>query len=144
MGGFEFGVEDEIHDKLLAIVQSDAYRRSVAEWERRNTPGALNGVGVNGSGGLNGNGPEKGKWGSSVSASSLASFGSSASAYDGSTVVGGERETPKKNKRFSGLGFADFYRRKLFSSSPTSPGGSPSPSNSHLGGQGQNGYGVSV
>lgn len=105
MTGFEFGTEDEIERRLVAILESEAYRRAVQYWEnKRDRPQV---------------------WGESLSNSSLAIEWDSA---------GGNKEasTPKKNKRFSGF---DFYRRKLFSPStspPTSPFASPLPSQSHL------------
>lgn len=109
MKGFEFGSEDEIERKLVAVLESDAYIRAVATWDRKR--------------GRNG-----GRWGESFSNSSLAiSFdGSSSNLHkDGLTPS-------KKSKRFSGL---DFYRRKLFSpasSPPTTPSHSPPNSQSHL------------
>ena len=113
MIGFEFGTEDDIERRLIAILESEAYRRAVQYWEsKRERPRV---------------------WNDSLSNSSLAI------AWDGATsMVGGvgnkaeAPSTPKKNKRFSGF---DFYRRKLFSPStspPTSPFASPSPSQSQL------------
>jgi hypothetical protein len=109
MKGFEFGSEDEIDRKLVAVLESEAYIRAVATWDRKR--------------GRNG-----GRWGESFSNSSLAiSFdGSSSNLHkDGLTPS-------KKSKRFSGF---DFYRRKLFSpasSPPTTPSHSPPNSQSHL------------
>ena len=113
MTGFEFGTEDDIERRLVAILESEAYRRAVQYWEsKRERPRV---------------------WNDSLSNSSLAI------AWDGATsMVGGGGNkaevpsTPKKNKRFSGF---DFYRRKLFSPStspPPSPFASPSPSQSQL------------
>ena len=107
MTGFEFGTEDEIERRLVAILESEAYRRAVQYWEnKRDRPQV---------------------WGDSLSNSSLAIEWDS---QGGANKV--EATTPRKNKRFSGF---DFYRRKLFSPStspPTSPFASPSPSQSHL------------
>ena len=109
MTGFEFGTEDEIERRLVAILESEAYRRAVQYWEnKRDRPQV---------------------WGESLSNSSLAIEWDSAGGQGGGNK---EALTPKKNKRFSGF---DFYRRKLFSPStspPTSPFASPSPSQSHL------------
>jgi serine/threonine protein kinase KIN1/2 len=110
MTGFEFGSEDEIERRLVAILESEAYRRAVQYWEnKRDRPQ---------------------NWGESLSNSSLAV------EWDGTGQGGGSKvevaSTPRKNKRFSGF---DFYRRKLFSPStspPSSPFASPSPSQSQL------------
>lgn len=108
MMGFEFGTEDEIERKLIAVLESDGYQRALQNWERKR--------GVNG----NGSGAYSTRWGQSMSNSSLAiSFDSK-----------NEPPTPsKKSRRFSGF---DYYRRKLFSPA-SSPPGSPlshSPPNS--------------
>lgn len=109
MTGFEFGTEDDIEAKLVQILESDAYIRSVQHWERKRSTNNLNGSGP--------------RWGESVSNSSLAiSFDSTGGKTDSSA--------PKKNRRFSGF---DYYRRKLFAPA-SSPSGSPishSPPNSH-------------
>ncbi|KIJ13649.1 hypothetical protein PAXINDRAFT_100605 [Paxillus involutus ATCC 200175] len=110
MKGFEFGNEEDVERKLVAVLESEAYHRAVTAWERRR--------------GRNGT---SGRWGESFSNSSLSiSFdGSAPSAYhkDGSSPS-------KKSKRFSGF---DFYRRKLFSPSPPiTPSHSPPNSQSHL------------
>lgn len=117
MKGFEFGTEDEIERKLIDVLESDAYIRAVQYWERKRTLGAN----------LNGNGGGMSRWGDTLSKSSLAM------SYDSSTYKG-EPSTPaagKKTRRFSGF---EYYRKKIFSSSPaTSPPGSPlsrSPPNS--------------
>jgi hypothetical protein len=109
MTGFEFGTEDEIERRLVAILESEAYRRAVQYWEnKRDRPQ---------------------NWGESLSNTSLAA------EWDGGHGGGNKVEvasTPRKNKRFSGF---DFYRRKLFSPStspPSSPFGSPSQSQSQL------------
>ncbi|TFK70981.1 Pkinase-domain-containing protein [Pluteus cervinus] len=111
MKGFEFGTDDEIERKLVTILSSDSYLRAIQYWERKRS-GVLNGTGA-------------GRWGESMSNSSLAI------SYDSHK---GDPPTPsKKSKRFSGF---DFYRRKLFSpasSPPNSPmGHSPPNSSSQL------------
>ncbi|KIJ62403.1 hypothetical protein HYDPIDRAFT_114497 [Hydnomerulius pinastri MD-312] len=114
MKGFEFGTEEEVERKLITVLESDAYIRAVAAWDRKR--------GRNGS---------SGRWAESFSNSSLAiSFDGSTSNIhhkDASTM-----SPSKKSKRFSGF---DFYRRKLFSpasSPPTTPSHSPPNSQSHL------------
>lgn len=113
MTGFEFGTEDDIERRLVAILDSEAYRRAVQYWENKRERPRI--------------------WNDSLSNSSLAI------AWDNTVGAGGHGgehraeavSTPKKNKRFSGF---DFYRRKLFSSTspPSSPFASPSPSQSQL------------
>ncbi|KAI0300011.1 kinase-like domain-containing protein, partial [Multifurca ochricompacta] len=114
MTGFEFGTEDEIERRLVAILESEAYKRAVQYWESKRERPRI--------------------WPESLSNSSLAI------AWDGFGGAGGQGggnkaetvSTPKKNKRFSGF---DFYRRKLFSPSsspPSSPFASPSASQSQL------------
>ncbi|KAI0049113.1 Pkinase-domain-containing protein [Auriscalpium vulgare] len=112
MVGFEFGSEDDIERRLVNLLESDAYMRSVHHWEKKRD--AANG--------------RNGTWKESFSNSSLAI------SYDGysSSSKLDVNPSPKKNKRFSGF---DFYRRKLFSPSsspPASPFGSPSNSQSRL------------
>lgn len=109
MKGFEFGTEEEIERKLVAVLESEAYIRTVAAWDRKR--------------GRNGD-----RWGESFSNSSLAV------SFDGSSSnIHKDGLTPsKKSKRFSGF---DFYRRKLFSpgsSPPTTPSHSLPNSQSHL------------
>ncbi|KAF9236131.1 hypothetical protein BU15DRAFT_50491 [Melanogaster broomeanus] len=109
MKGFEFGSEEEIERKLVAVLESDAYHRAVSTWERRR--------GRNGS---------AGRWGESFSNSSLSI------SFDGVTSNPHHKDASpsKKSKRFSGF---DFYRRKLFSPSPPpTPSHSPPNSQSHL------------
>ncbi|KAE9394058.1 Pkinase-domain-containing protein [Gymnopus androsaceus JB14] len=119
MKGFEFGEEEEIERKLVAVLESEAYLKAVRYWERKR------GLGT---GEVNGYGNTR----SAKSASSLAiSFTSdtettASNANNNSTGSG----TSKKSKRFSGF---DFYRRKLFSPS-TSP--SSSTNNHHSNGAG--------
>ena len=103
MTGFEFGTEDEIERRLVAILESEAYRRAVQYWETKRY--------------WLGDWPQI--WGKSLP--NLLTV-----EWDGTGGQGGENKveaasTPRKNKRFSGF---DFYRRKLFSPS-TSPPSSP-------------------
>ena len=121
MKGFEFGTEEDIERKLVEVLESDAYYRSVQYWERKRMN--LNGAG-GGAGGRNGHG----HWGGSLSNSSIAL------SYDSTNGTKTSESTlsPKKSKRSSGF---DFYRKKLFSPSsspPTSPLNSPPTSQSHL------------
>lgn len=114
MKGFDFGTEEEIEHKLVEILESEMYYRSVQHWERkRMLP----------NGGRNGTGRH---W-ESLSNSSLA-------ISDSSHTVNGKNDTPSKAKRrFSGF---DFYRKKFFSPASSPPGspfaGSPPTSSSHL------------
>ncbi|TFK20182.1 Pkinase-domain-containing protein [Coprinopsis marcescibilis] len=112
MKGFEFGTEEQIERRLIDILESDAYTRSVQHYERKRGSRSN----LNGNGTYNGGG----RWGESLSNSSLAiSFDSNKS--DG--------PAPKKTRRFSGF---EYYRKKLFSPA-SSPPGSPmsrSPPNS--------------
>ncbi|PPR05012.1 hypothetical protein CVT24_010205 [Panaeolus cyanescens] len=132
MKGFEFGTEDEIERKLVHILESDAYIRSVQHWERKRS---TLGSGLNGASSTSG-----GRWGESLSNSSLAiSFDSATGKNEHTTsqtssINGrdsrGDAGSTKKSRRFSGF---DYYRRKLFSPA-SSPPGSPhshSPSPSH-------------
>ena len=117
MTGFEFGSEQDIEKKLVAILESEEYIRAVQHWERKRSIG----------GHLNGHGKEGSRWGD-LSNSSLSL------SFDGNTSSRGDPPTPsKKSKRFSGF---DFYRRKLFSSMSTPPispmAYSPSNSQNHL------------
>lgn len=111
MTGFEFGTEDEIERRLVAILESEAYKRAVQYWEnKRDRPQ---------------------HWGESLSNTSLAVEWDGAGGHHGGNKVEAA-STPRKNKRFSGF---DFYRRKLFSPSaspPSSPFASPSQSQSQL------------
>ena len=111
MTGFEFGTEDEIERRLVAILESEAYKRAVQYWEnKRDRPQ---------------------NWGESLSNTSLAVEWDGTGGQSGGHKAEGA-STPRKNKRFSGF---DFYRRKLFSPStspPSSPFASPSQSQSQL------------
>ncbi|CCL98872.1 uncharacterized protein FIBRA_00879 [Fibroporia radiculosa] len=111
MKGFEFGTEDEIENRLIEILESDAYYRAVQNWERkRMIPNGRNGSGRH--------------W-ESLSNSSL--------AISQDSTANGKDSPSKSKRRFSGF---DFYRRKLFSASSSPPGtpfaGSPPTSQSHL------------
>ncbi|TFK86947.1 Pkinase-domain-containing protein [Polyporus arcularius HHB13444] len=115
MKGFEFGTDEEIEQKLIEVLESDAYYRAVQHWERKRMSNGRNG---------------HVRWGESFSNSSLAI------SHDGSFSTSTTRvdQSPsKKNRRFSGF---DFYRRKLFSPSSSPPGtplaNSPPGSQSHL------------
>ncbi|KAG6905115.1 hypothetical protein DXG01_004778 [Tephrocybe rancida] len=119
MQGFEFGSEDDIERRLREVLTSDAYRRAVAFWERKHN--GIGGLNVNG----NGNGTNGNNYG--LSHSSLAiSFDSTPSS---GAPTPKDKEKKGGSKRFSGF---DFYRRKLFSSSPTSPPASSSPTHGSL------------
>lgn len=113
MTGFEFGADEDVETKLVAVLESEGYIRAVQHWERkRSIGGHLNGHGSHGNS----------RWGD-LSNSSLAL------SFDGTTSGKTEPPTPKKSKRFSGF---DFYRRRLFSpvSSPPHSPMSNSPPNS--------------
>ncbi|KAI0922430.1 hypothetical protein AcV7_005966 [Taiwanofungus camphoratus] len=117
MKGFEFGTEEEIENRLVEVLESDAYYRAVQYWERkRMVPN-----------GRNGNGRH---WGESFSNSSLAISQDGSHSLNGSKV---DQSPSKSKKRFSGF---DFYRRKLFSPSSSPPGTpfahSPPNSQAHL------------
>lgn len=115
MKGFEFGTEEEIEHKLIEVLESDGYYRSVQHWERKRMSNGRNG---------------HSRWGESFSNSSLAI------SHDGSfstSTTKVDQSPSKKAKRFSGF---DFYRRKLFSPSSSPPSTplaqSPPSSQSHL------------
>ncbi|KAJ7689047.1 hypothetical protein B0H17DRAFT_937855 [Mycena rosella] len=103
MTGFEFGTDDEISARLLAILESDAYARAVRAWDRRrggplstgfsDPPGAWE--------------PPANPPGSASSLSVSSAGGTPASPRDSS-----------KKRRFSGF---DFYRRKLLGTPPPTP-----------------------
>ena len=139
MNGFEFGSEDEIQRQLVKILESERYIKAVHFWERKRG-GALgnwaNGsTHPNGAGGGGALSSILGRWGESLSNSSLAvSFDSGSTKFDSSMmpVPAAHHPSPptsaKKTKRFSGL---DWYRRKWFPPSshqhhPASPPVSPS------------------
>ncbi|KAJ7218870.1 hypothetical protein B0H12DRAFT_327087 [Mycena haematopus] len=99
MSGFEFGSDAaEIQERLLAVLESDAYSRAVRAWERRRGgPLALSASET---------------WEPPAHAHAAASASSLSSA-------GGTTTTSRdKKRRFSGF---DFYRRKLFASPSPSP-----------------------
>ncbi|KAI0274166.1 hypothetical protein BGY98DRAFT_1090659 [Russula aff. rugulosa BPL654] len=82
MTGFEFGTEDEIERRLVAILESEAYKRAIQFWENKRER------------------PQN--WGESLSNTSLAV------EWDGAGGQGNKMETvstPRKNKRFSGFDF---------------------------------------
>ncbi|THU90605.1 Pkinase-domain-containing protein [Dendrothele bispora CBS 962.96] len=112
MKSFEFGTGKDVEEKLIKVLESDAYLRAVRDWERKH------GLGINGYGSSTSSTAVASRWGESLSNSSLAvSF-----ASDTSNTKGNEPPTPsKKSKRFSGF---DFYKRKFFS--PSSPNSSTS------------------
>ncbi|KAJ7025162.1 hypothetical protein C8F04DRAFT_968128 [Mycena alexandri] len=119
MTGFEFGADDsEISDKLLAILESDAYTRAVRAWDRRRG-GPLSAALSDAPGAWE---PPHNDPASASSLSVSSAGGTPASPRDGSN----------KKRRFSGF---DFYRRKLFASpspSPTPNPTQPAPSTSAL------------
>lgn len=109
MTGFEFGTEDDIEGRLVAILNSPKYRHAVDIFERKRelarggkvlapTESYTSFAALSGS-------------------TSVDSFTTSKEQPDSSSAS----VTKRSSKRFSGL---DFYRKKLFSSSsspPTSP-----------------------
>ncbi|KAF9518334.1 hypothetical protein BS47DRAFT_336864 [Hydnum rufescens UP504] len=100
MTGFEFGTEDDIENRLAEILKSETYRRAVEVWERKRE--ALR------------NGKQ---WGAGESYSMYASM-SADSINRPDADLSNSTPSRKSTKRFSGL---DFYRRKLFSISPSHP-----------------------
>ena len=105
MIGFELGTPVEIEKRLREVLESDAYKRMVEIWERKQH-------GANGTEAINGESPS----------SSLTAIG-----HGGGSPIPGDslNSTKKSSKRFSGLGL-DFYRRKLFpqgNSPPNTPAG---------------------
>ncbi|KAG6848695.1 hypothetical protein H0H93_014824 [Arthromyces matolae] len=119
MQGFEFGDDGEIENKLREVLMSEGYRHAVKNWEKKH--GIL---GVNGKG-LNGNGWGHGRNESLAGSNSAYGLSQSTLSFDSTSPPlptspakeNGKDLTKKPSKRFSGF---DFYRRKLFSSSPTS------------------------
>ncbi|KAK7039387.1 Non-specific serine/threonine protein kinase [Favolaschia claudopus] len=98
MSGFEFGADAaEIQERLLAVLESDAYTRAVRAWERRR------------GGPLSLSSSET--WEPPAHAHAAASASSLSSA-------GGSSTPRDKKRRFSGF---DFYRKKLFASPSPSP-----------------------
>ena len=97
MTGFEFGTEDDIERRLVAILESEAYRRAVHYWENKSDrPQNL---------------------GEPVSNLALAVEWDRAGGQGGENKVEAA-STPGKDKRFSRF---DFYRHKLFSPSTSPP-----------------------
>ncbi|KAJ7472050.1 hypothetical protein FB451DRAFT_1090269, partial [Mycena latifolia] len=103
MSGFEFGTDEEISARLLAILESDAYTRAVRAWDRRRG-GPLSAA-------LS---EAPGAWEPPANAPASKSDLSVSSA--GGTPAS-SRDAAKK-RRFSGF---DFYRRKLFTTPPPTP-----------------------
>jgi serine/threonine protein kinase KIN1/2 len=99
MKGFEFGSDQDIERRLLAVLESEAYIRAVQNWERRK----------------NGNGH-------GVSNSSLSI------SFDGSSKHSETPLTPKKSKRFSGFDFYRRKLFSPASSPPVSPMSTSPPS----------------
>ncbi|KAH8813841.1 hypothetical protein DL96DRAFT_1472528 [Flagelloscypha sp. PMI_526] len=101
MKGFEFGTEDEIEQKLSAILVTETYRRALAFWDQRHHPSRV----------------------------SLGRSNSSLAISFSDNESGSPSSPLKKSgsKRFSGL---DFYRRKLGlgGTPPSSPSSSHPPS----------------
>ncbi|CAK5277862.1 unnamed protein product [Mycena citricolor] len=102
MKGFEFGDDEEVMTKLIEILDSEAYQRSVRSWEKRRG-GAL--------GSSTALSDPPGAWETPSHAPASASSLSVSSA-------GGTPASPAKRRRFSGF---EFYRRKLFASPSPSP-----------------------
>ncbi|KAI9448748.1 kinase-like domain-containing protein [Lactarius psammicola] len=95
MTGFEFGTEEEIEHRLVAILESEAYKRAVQNWESKRVRPQI--------------------WSKSLSNSSIdTAWDSKGGAGGQGGKDGADTVTLKKNKRSSWLGF---YRRKLFSPS---------------------------
>jgi serine/threonine protein kinase KIN1/2 len=101
MNGFEFGTEEEIERRLVAILESEAYRRAVHVYECKRDPG-----------GSSRNGTLLSRWIDYVTRDVFRWV------YPRQQVrCWGALMTPStKNKRFSGF---DFYRRRLFAHSPS-------------------------
>lgn len=107
MVGFEFGPPDEIEQRLRDVLESDSYRSALAAWEARK-------AGVRG-------GPAG--WRNNAhlhesSASLPSTSGRSDGSFDshaGLAGAGSPQSLSKKSKRASGF---DFFKKKLFSSSP--------------------------
>jgi hypothetical protein len=89
--GFEFGSEEEIEHKLIQVLESDEYIRTVQAWERKRN------------GGSNGHGHLRWGAGESVSNLSLAISFNGSHKGDGSPL---STPTPTKSRWFFGF---DFY-----------------------------------
>ncbi|KAK7438601.1 Serine/threonine-protein kinase [Stygiomarasmius scandens] len=97
MKSYEFGTGKDIEEKLIKVLESDAYLKAVREWERKR------GLGING-------------YGSSTSSTAVASSNSKTN----------EPPTPsKKSKRFSGFDF--YKRKFFTPSSPSASSASNNP-----------------
>ncbi|KAJ6510732.1 hypothetical protein C8R45DRAFT_965014 [Mycena sanguinolenta] len=104
MSGFEFGADPtEIQERLLAVLESDAYSRALRAWERRR------------GGPLSLSASET--WDPPAHAH-VQHPAASASVSSLSSAGGGTTTSRDKKRRFSGF---DFYRRKLFASPSPSP-----------------------
>ena len=106
MTGFEFGSEQDIEKKLLAILESEEYIRAVQHWKERNIGGHLK--------------AHDSQW---ADVFSLPAWGDPSKAdlslsLDHNTPPKRDHPTPpKKTRRFSGF---DLSRRKRFSASSKS------------------------
>ena len=107
MTGFEFGTSEDIRARLVSVLESDAYVRSMHAWYQVRQGGSLN-MSLNGG----------------ARSSSTFSFDSGS----GKEPLSPSKATPRK--RFSGF---DFYRRKLFSPTTSPPSTPVSKSPSALG-----------
>lgn len=102
MTGFEFGSADDVEGRLRDVLASDGYRVALADWEARKD------------GARNGRTAWKGQpVGTTPSSTSLGAMSTLSDSNFSDTS--GSSPSKKSNKRFSGF---DFYRKKLFSSSP--------------------------
>lgn len=118
MIGFDFGTEEEIERRLVSVLESESYMRAVQNWERKRGIG----TGLNGHGSRDGSGSGN-RWAAAGDLSNSSLTLSFDVAGAGATRTGEPVTPSKKSKRFSGF---EFYRRKLFSSSPApSPPTSP-------------------
>lgn len=104
MTGFEFGTRDEIESRLREVLDSEDYRKAVTDWKARKAAGRGGQLGWR----PHGVGPTPSS--SSLSAASLVSESDESDRRSGAASP-----SKKGSKRFSGF---DFYRKKLFSSSP--------------------------
>lgn len=102
MTGFEFGSADDVETRLREVLASDGYRVALSDWEARKD-GARNGR-------TTWKGQHVGTTPSSTSLGGLSTLSDS-----NFSDTSGSSPSKKSNKRFSGF---DFYRKKLFSSSP--------------------------
>ncbi|EJT98171.1 Pkinase-domain-containing protein [Dacryopinax primogenitus] len=122
MTGFEFGTEEEIEDRLRAVLEGEAYKRAVEGWERRQH-GQLGWKSESSFGETTG----ASSWSASNSTVATSYMPPPSSAAQAAALASGISSSPtrKASKRFSGF---DFYRRKLFPGTGNSPPNTP-PSN---------------